>query len=110
MRSCWTCLVVVSLAATTTTAQVTKQAVDGITNFAQVETTVACAGATSPQALTRVRQLGFKSIINLRTAEEAGADLEGEAAAAKAAGLSYVHLPFNVQAPDPTWSTTSSRR
>lgn len=102
MRSCWTCLIVTLLAVAPATGQVTKPPVDGITNFAQVETTVACAGATSPQAVAQVRQLGFKSIVNLRTAEEAGADLDGEAAAAKAAGLLYVHLPFNMQAPDPT--------
>ena len=31
--------------------EVTKQSVPGIVNFAKVETTVACAGATTPAAL-----------------------------------------------------------
>ena len=82
-------------------SQVTKETVPGITNFARVETTVACAGATTPAAVAEVKRLGFKSVINLRPASEVGADIEGEAAAAKAAGINFVHLPFNAQAPDP---------
>jgi uncharacterized protein (TIGR01244 family) len=82
-------------------AQVTKETVPGITNFARVETTVACAGATTPAALTEVKRLGYKSVVNLRVATEAGADIDGEAAAAKAAGITFVHLPFNAQSPDP---------
>jgi uncharacterized protein (TIGR01244 family) len=45
--------------------------------------------------------MGFKSIINLRLASEPGANVEGEAEAAKSAGLQYVHLPFNASSPDP---------
>ena len=82
-------------------SQVTKETVPGITNFARVETTVACAGATTPAAVAEVKRLGFKSVVSLRPASEAGADIEGEAAAAKAAGINFVHLPFNAQAPDP---------
>jgi uncharacterized protein (TIGR01244 family) len=85
-----------------TQAQVTKESVPGITNFARVETTVACAGATTPAALTEVKRLGYASVINLRQASEQGADIETEAAAAKAAGLTFVHLPFNAASPDPT--------
>jgi len=82
-------------------AQVTKETVPGITNFARVETTVACAGATTPGALAEVKRMGYASVVNLRQASEAGADIDAEAAAAKAAGLNYVHLPFNAAAPDP---------
>ena len=82
-------------------AQVTKESVAGITNFAHVETTVACAGATTPGALAEVKKMGYASVVNLRQASEAGADIEGEGAAAKAAGLNYVHIPFNAGAPDP---------
>lgn len=80
---------------------VTKTTVPGIVNFSKVETTVACAGATSPAALADVKKMGYNSVINLRTAAEAGAELEAEAAAAKAAGIRYFHLPFNNAAPDP---------
>jgi len=79
---------------------VSKVAVPGVTNFAQVETTVACAGATTPAALAEVKKLGFASVINLRVATEPGADIEASAAAARAAGLTFVHLPFNSAAPD----------
>lgn len=82
-------------------AQVTRENVPGITNFARVETTVACAGATTPAAVATVKQMGYNSIINLRQPGEAGAELEAEAAAARAAGITYIHLPFNTAAPDP---------
>src|SRR5712691_3482011 len=80
---------------------VTKASVPGVVNFSKVETTVACAGATTPAALAEVKNMGYASVINLRTAGEAGAELDAEAAAAKAAGINYIHLPFNAQAPDP---------
>jgi uncharacterized protein (TIGR01244 family) len=89
------------LVAATAHAQVTKENVPGITNFSKVETTIACAGATAPSAVADVKRLGYKAIINLRQASEAGAELEAEAAAAKAAGITYVHLPFNTASPDP---------
>ena len=80
---------------------VVKETVPGITNFSKVETTVACAGATTPAALVDVKKMGYNSVINLRMASEAGAQIEEEAAAAKAAGINYIHLPFNAQSPDP---------
>ncbi len=79
---------------------VTKQSVPGIVNFAKVETTVACAGATTPAALVEVKRMGYTSVINLRQASEPGADIEASAAAAKAAGLNYIHIPFNTASPD----------
>jgi uncharacterized protein (TIGR01244 family) len=82
-------------------SSVTKQTVPGITNFSKVETTVACAGATTPAALADVKKMGYNSVINLRLASEAGAQIDEEAAAAKAAGINYIHLPFNAQSPDP---------
>jgi uncharacterized protein (TIGR01244 family) len=92
-----------SLTAVTASAQtpVTKASVPGIVNFSKVETTVACAGATTPAALADVKKMGYNSVINLRTAGEAGAELDAEAAAAKEAGINYIHLPFNAQLPDP---------
>ena len=81
-------------------AEVTKQSVPGIVNFAKVETTVACAGATTPAALAEVKRMGYASVINLRQATEPGVDIEASAAAAKAAGLNYIHIPFNTASPD----------
>jgi uncharacterized protein (TIGR01244 family) len=82
-------------------SQVKKSTVEGITNFAQIETTVACAGAVTPESVAGIKKMGFASIINLRLATEKGADIDAEAAAAKAAGINFVHLPFNASSPDP---------
>ena len=82
-------------------AQVEKSTVPGITNFAQVKTTVACAGAVTPASVAGIKKMGFASIINLRLASEQGADIDAEAAAARAAGITFVHLPLNGTAPDP---------
>ena len=95
-------LAAVVLVASSALAQlVTKETVPGITNFSKVGTTIACAGATTPEAIGEVKKLGYNAVINLRQANEAGADIEAATAAAKAAGIKYVHLPFNTAAPDP---------
>jgi uncharacterized protein (TIGR01244 family) len=94
-------VVVCVLASGVASAQVTKESVPGITNFSKVGTTIACAGATTPEAVAEVKKLGYMAIVNLRQASENGANVEAEAAAAKAAGIKYVHLPFNAASPDP---------
>src|SRR6266550_4940975 len=94
-------VVALGLTATVASAQVTKENVQGITNFSRLETTIACAGATTPAAVAEVKRLGYASIINLREGSEAGADVDAEAAAAKAAGITYIHLPFNTAKPNP---------
>jgi uncharacterized protein (TIGR01244 family) len=96
-------LAIVAIAALVAAAQspVKKSTIEGITNFAQVETTVACAGAVTPSAVAGIKKMGFASIINLRLDTEKGADIDAEAAAAKAAGINFVHLPLNGNAPDP---------
>jgi uncharacterized protein (TIGR01244 family) len=80
--------------------EVTKEPVAGIRNYARLGSTVACAGATSADALPEIKKAGFVSVINLRLASEAGADVEKSEAAAKAAGLRYFHVPFDGK-PDP---------
>jgi uncharacterized protein (TIGR01244 family) len=80
--------------------QVTKKEIPGISTFAQEETTIACGGATKPEAIREIAKMGFKSVINLRLASEQGAMVEEEGAAVKAAGMNYVHLPFDPQNPD----------
>ena len=93
--------VVGCLVVTAASAQVVKQEVPGIRNFAKIESTVACAGAITPAAIEDIKSMGFASIINLRLATEQGADVEASTAAAKAAGLPYYHIPFSGSAPDP---------
>ncbi len=83
------------LAAAATAQEVTKDPVTGVRNFARLATTVACAGATSAEALPEVKKMGFASVINLRLASETGAEVEKEEAAAKAVGLRYFHVPFD---------------
>jgi uncharacterized protein (TIGR01244 family) len=106
MKSCVLRAVVLILAAFLAAApapaqQVSRESVDGVTNFNRLETTVACAGAVKATAVAELKKMGFASIINLRQATEAGADLEAEAAAAKEAGIRYYWIPFNGAMPDP---------
>ncbi len=81
--------------------QVTKQDMPGVTNFARLETTIACGGATKPEAVPALKQMGYASIVNMRLATEAGANVEAEEAAAKSAGIRYYHIPLNGSSPDP---------
>jgi uncharacterized protein (TIGR01244 family) len=101
MRIVSAALVAAVVVAAPAWAQVTKATVPGVMNFAKVETTIACAGATAPAGVGELKRLGYASIINLRQPTEAGADVDAEAAAAQAAGMRYVHLPLNGAAPDP---------
>ena len=81
-------------------AQIRKQEMPGIRNYSRVDATVGCGGATDPSAIVELKKEGYVSIINLRLPTEEGANVEGERAAAQAAGLKYIHLPFNVAMPD----------
>ena len=92
---------VVGLMATTASAQVVRQEVPGIRNFAKIESTVACAGAITPSAIPEIKKMGYASIINLRLATEQGADIDANIAAAKAADMPYHHIPFSTAAPEP---------
>lgn len=80
---------------------VTKQDVQGIKNFARLETTVACAGATNADAIPEIKKMGFVAVINLRESREPGANVPEEEASAKSVGLRYYHIPFNASKPDP---------
>lgn len=79
---------------------VSKAVVPGIVNFGYIGNTVSCAGATAPGALAEVKKLGYASVINLRMATEPGAQIDASADAARAAGLQFIHLPFNASSPD----------
>ena len=81
--------------------EMTRKQIEGVSTFAQLGTTIACGGATRPEAIPELGKMGFRSVINLRLASEEGAQVEQEGEAVRAAGMRYVHLPFNVQSPDP---------
>lgn len=81
--------------------QVSKEKVEGVVNFARMETTVACGGSTAPAALKELKRMGFAAVFNLRTATEQGNDVAAEAASAAAAGMKFVNLPFDLGKGDP---------
>lgn len=91
----------VVLFAAAAAAQVKKMDMEGITNYSRVDATVGCGGATQPAAMGALKKNGFVSVINLRLASESGADIDASRAAAQAAGLKYIHLPFDAASPDP---------
>ena len=101
----WNALVTAAVLATGVVSlqaqQVTKPTVAGVTNFNRLETTIACAGATTPEAMPELKKMGYKAVVNLRPATEPGANIPENEAAAKAAGLTYIHIPFNAASPDP---------
>ena len=84
--------------------------VPGVTNFKQVESTVACGGVITPAAVAELKERGFKSIFDLQLPDEKDADVPGEAAAARAAGITFVHVPFSPANPNKASVDTFSRR
>ena len=99
MRSLTAVLIIAG--AVSVAAQVTKQERAGIVNFSRVDAVVACGGATETSALDGLAKDGFKSVINLRLASEANANIELNAAHARSLRLNYIHIPFNAQQPEP---------
>ena len=75
---------------------------EGVVNYTRVDATVACAGATPPEAMAGLKDLGFASVINFRTEGERGAMVEESRAAAEDLGLRYFHLPFREATPEVT--------
>jgi len=82
--------------------QAKKETLDGVRNFTVVDATVGCAGATETRAFPALKARGYVSVVNLRQASEAGAAIDESRAAADAAGLKFIHLPFNNASPDDT--------
>ena len=74
--------------------------IEGVRNFTRVDATIACGGALSPEAFAALKQAGFKSIVNLRSESEPGANVAEERKAAEAAGFRYIHVPFASATPD----------
>jgi uncharacterized protein (TIGR01244 family) len=102
IRSIASVIALLAVAVTPSVAQVKKGEIAGINNFSRVDATVGCGGATQPAAMAELKKEGFASVINLRVATEEGANVDAGRAAAQAAGLKYIHLPFEVASPDPT--------
>lgn len=94
-----TAVVICAAGSSTLDAQVTRQALPGVRNMTQVTPTVACAGATDATAIPEIAQRGFKAIISLRLASEEGANISEAQAAASAAGVRYINIPYDVARP-----------
>ena len=101
IRSTASIVVMLAVVAASPAGQVKKGDVPGVTNFSRVDATVGCGGATQPAAMAELKKQGFVSVINLRMASEEGANIDASRAAAQAAGLKYIHLPFDAASPDP---------
>jgi uncharacterized protein (TIGR01244 family) len=93
-------VVAVACVAASLNAQVQKKEFPGVRNYSRVDATVGCGGQVDPAAMASLKSEGFVSVINLRLPTEEGANVEQGRAAAQAAGLKYIHLPFNAASPD----------
>src|SRR5688572_32244685 len=99
MRFALAALCAVLLTASVTAQQVQKKEFPGVRNYSRVDATVGCGGAVDPAAMSGLKKEGFASVINLRMANEPGADIDAGRAAAQAAGLKYINLPSTVRMP-----------
>lgn len=77
-----------------------KETIEGIRNFTKIDATTACAGSTEPAAMAEVAKRGYKAVISLREATEAGALIDESNKAATAAGMKFIHMPFSGSKPD----------
>ena len=66
------------------------EAVKGISDYRRVSPGLAAAGKPSAEAVSRLKDLGFKTVIDLRTEKEGTAE---EKAAVEGQGLRYVSVP-----------------
>lgn len=68
------------------------------TNYNRAWPTVGSAGVLKEGAIAEAKSLGFKTIVDLRTAAEGTG---AEADKVKAAGLTYINIPVSTRAPTP---------
>ena len=101
-------LVAFSLSCAAASENVLKIDMPGIVNFSKISETsgfsgpvAGFGGATQPSAMPSLKNAGFVTVINLRLAREEGVDINASRAAAEAAGLQYIHMPFDADNPDP---------
>lgn len=74
------------------------ESVDGalIPNYTRLTPTIAAAGQPTLEALAKLREMGFKTVVNMRAESEPDA-LAGEAEAVRAQGLDYVSVPITIE-------------
>src|SRR4051794_24489989 len=76
-------------------AQAPKETVPGVVNYTPIDKNMAIGGALTADGIAEVKRRGFKTVINLRKASEANANVEAEGEAVRAAGMKYINLPFS---------------
>ena len=83
-----------------------KLPITGISNFSIIDDSSSFAGvrigfggATEPSAMQLLSNQGFVTVVNLRVDTEDGANIPANRTAANSAGLNYIHLPLNPEAP-----------
>jgi uncharacterized protein (TIGR01244 family) len=87
-----TTLTLLALAlAATASAQSNEIDTAGLPNASVAKPGLVAAGRPSPEALASLKARGFRTVVDLRTATEAG--LAEEKAAVEAQGLRYVNVP-----------------
>lgn len=70
-----------------------------MTNSKKVSDDLSVAGQVTPEELQEAAQEGFKSVLNLRSPDEAGF-LSDEQQQAEAAGLEYANVPLRPSEPN----------
>jgi len=65
-----------------------------VPNYRLVQPGLATAGQPTPKTLQKLKSLGFKTVVNLRTEKEGARD---EEQTVKAAGLNYVWVPITAE-------------
>jgi uncharacterized protein (TIGR01244 family) len=63
-----------------------------VPNYVLVKPNVAVAGQPTAAGFAALKQMGFRTVVNLRPEDEPG--VAGEKAAVEALGLRYVHVPL----------------
>src|ERR1043165_6474736 len=92
MRGFLLCVLVVSAAAVVAEDVPAKMAADAIPNYKLMRPGVATGGQPSAETLGKLKALGFKTIVNLRTPGE-DPIVDQEAKAVGEQGLTYVAVP-----------------
>jgi uncharacterized protein (TIGR01244 family) len=80
-------------AAAAATSTPVPTAIEGVPNYHVVRPDVATAGQPTPEAISRLKSLGFKTVINLRTEGEQGV-VRDEEKLVTGQGLRYVWVPL----------------
>jgi uncharacterized protein (TIGR01244 family) len=89
----YTVLTVLLITAPSLTEERSVPASADIPNYRVLGPAVAAAGQPEPAALQKLKELGFKTVVNLRTAAEPGVAEEKQAVESQ--GLRYVHVPMS---------------